>query len=1296
MRRFSDVSVPFMRVTMFGTLCPACPHCMRTKSRQDPSAVVKRNQRTLRGLKPKMPNLLVAILTAFAALGFLSVKSAVAQQLLPNTAQLDQGISVRYPSGWSIGQPTLHSWVLLNVPSNQLESVVPTSQVAIGYLIRVSNADAVSQLTQYANESSVAPTFLTIGGWPALQRVQLVARHQPGEGERNPFPDPQTVNITTAVAAGNLLVRLEGSLPSDANQQLQSLVLAIGQSLTFSSTGGTTQVQQELKQLQSSTGAATSTGGTSKPAQASALTGGAKSQALNAFADPPIFPLQQLNNGPNGELEVSVSNDGANIVIGKQSTWITSNDGGRTFPFTGSLTVDDGDSSISFAQSGNFYHAALACFGAGCDPPCPGASPSGTPPSTNNCMEVAPSTTKGQTFGALVNAAVCPNSGGAACSLDQEHIVADRINAGTGGSDLVYAAIRNCQGGCGTNGAFVTCSPDSDTTWAPLFALETGSDYPRVAVGGDGSFYVVYELGGNLRLDKFNACTTSASAITRASASFPVTVSSYSAFAGCEVAGGFGGLDRCNDGNTLSGPTVTVDDTNANHVYVAWANNTAANNEQIQVVDSTTGGLNWRTPVTVNSSVTGRRYHPWVCATDGNAFVSWYDRRAATAANNDLTDYYSASAGLSSGNLVANNNEVKISVASDAQCKLWPRGVRSVFDSENCSVQPEDAGYCKLGPPLPTPDTSSNERCDFVTTVCPFNSAGTETCQQGNFGQAVKYGDYNGNACIRGRLYTVFASSAGQSTIGDFFQASVVGSTTTATAYTGATSGFFDETVILSAVLTLSGTSVGIGSQPIAFSVGTQSCSGVTNTTGAAACPLKITQPPGLYTVSASFAGSGNYQASSASTDFVIVAPPVLAKSFAAPTVPLNHSTSLSFVVVNPNPTVALTAVGFTDTLPAGLVVSTPNGLTGSCGGGTITAIAGASSISLTGATLPASASCAFVVNVTGTIPGVMSNTTSAVTSLQGGAGKAASATITVVAPPVISKSFAATTLVIGSSTALSFTITNPNTTVALTAVGFTDTLPSGLVVATPNGLSGSCGGGAITAIAGSKNISLTSATLPASASCTFAVNVTATIAGKQHNTTSAVTSLQGGTGNAASATITVFAPALTDYFSNAHTVGAPDGTLLVNNSGGTGGSLCADIFVFDANEEMSECCSCTVTPDGLLTLSVNIDVTGNPLGSGFLSRGVITIIPAAQTGGVCPLPTAITGVPPDMNAWLTHIQTSTGGFNITEAGVGSQTIELSAEDLTTFEGQCAAVTSLGSGTGVCSNSAALAAICDQ
>jgi hypothetical protein len=802
-------------------------------------------------------------------LGLLPIDSR-AQAVLPHTAAIydKEGISVSYPDRWSLAQPTRGSWVILNVPPDQQDTQVPTVRVTIGYLKRPDHADAVRQLADYAKESSASSTFLTIGGWPALQRVQFVKRRLPGEQqeqEQQLFRNPNMVQITTAVAADNLLVRLEGDLPPYIDEPLWNLVLAIGQSLTFSSTGDPAQVQQELNQLRSAPQRPL-------PPQGDAFLPPITAPFLAPLASAPIFAPVRLANGTNGELEVAVSNNGTNIVVVKQSGWITSNDGGQTFPFTGNLNVSDGDSSIAFGQSGNFYHAALACFGNSCQAPCPGASPTGTPPSTNNCVEVAASNTSGQTFGALVNAAVCTDSGGTACFLDQEHIAADRVNAGAGGADRVYAAIRNCQGGCGTNGAFVTCSPDSGATWAPLLALEAGSDFPRVSVGGDGFFYVVYEIGGNIRVDKFNACTTSAAQMTRAAATFPSTVSAFNSFAGCEVANGFGGLDRCNDGNTLSGPTLTVDDTNANHVYVAWANNTAANNENVQVADSTDGGVNWRAPVTISAGVTTRRYHPWACATGGNAFVSWYDRRAATAANNDLTDYFAASAGLSGGNLVANNDEFKISTASDAQCSLWPRGVRSMFDSENCSVQPQLAGFCKLTP-IPNPDTSSNQRCDFTgpdATVCPANPAGPETCQLGNFGQAVKYGDYNGNACAIGRLYTVFASSAAQTNVRDFFQSFVVTPTSTTLVYNGATTGDFHDSVTLSGVLTLSGTSSGVNGQTITFSVGTQSCPGTTNPSGFASCPLTLNQASGSYTVTATFLGNGNFQASSASAAFTI------------------------------------------------------------------------------------------------------------------------------------------------------------------------------------------------------------------------------------------------------------------------------------------------------------------------------------------------------------------------------------------------------------------------------------------
>jgi arabinogalactan endo-1,4-beta-galactosidase len=127
--------------------------------------------------------------------------------------------------------------------------------------------------------------------------------------------------------------------------------------------------------------------------------------------------------------------------------------------------------------------------------------------------------------------------------------------------------------------------------------------------------------------------------------------------------------------------------------------------------------------------------------------------------------------------------------------------------------------------------------------------------------------------------------------------------------------------------------------------------------------------------------------------------PPTLAKAFGGAGVNLGGSTSLTFSLSNPNSSISLSGVGFTDTLPSGLVVSTPNGLTGSCGGGAITAAAGANVIGLAGATLSAGASCSFAVNVTGASLGAQNNVTTAVTSTEAGNGQTASAKITVVGP---------------------------------------------------------------------------------------------------------------------------------------------------------------------------------------------------------------------------------------------------------------------------------------------------------
>jgi uncharacterized repeat protein (TIGR01451 family) len=291
--------------------------------------------------------------------------------------------------------------------------------------------------------------------------------------------------------------------------------------------------------------------------------------------------------------------------------------------------------------------------------------------------------------------------------------------------------------------------------------------------------------------------------------------------------------------------------------------------------------------------------------------------------------------------------------------------------------------------------------------------------------------------------------------------------------------------------------------------------------------------PVGSDTVVATYNGDNNFAGGSGGSIVVTVnpvptAPPSITKIFGATSINIGQFTTLSFTITNPNasPT-SLTGVSFTDTFPSGLIVATPNGLTGSCGGGAITATAAGTSVVLTGATLAASANCTFSVNVTATSAGAKNNVTSPVTSNEGGTGNTANASIGVNAPspPQINKAFGATSINIGQSTSLSFTITNPNASSSLTGVGFSDPLPPGLVVATPSIVTGSCGGGSIAAAAAGTSVSLSGATLAANASCTFSVNITASTSGAKNNVTGAVTSNEGGAGNTANASITVNAP---------------------------------------------------------------------------------------------------------------------------------------------------------------------------
>jgi len=384
------------------------------------------------------------------------------------------------------------------------------------------------------------------------------------------------------------------------------------------------------------------------------------------------------------------------------------------------------------------------------------------------------------------------------------------------------------------------------------------------------------------------------------------------------------------------------------------------------------------------------------------------------------------------------------------------------------------------------------------------------------------------------------------------------------------------------------------------------------NPIGGATNQQFIANASGNYTVTVAISGCTSVP-SIATTVTVNPVPvsPTLIKSFNPTNIPLNSNSTLSFTINNPNTTSGLSGVGFVDNLPAGLVVATTPSVTGSCGAGTITATAGSSSVSLSGGTLTASpaagSSCTFSVAVKGTTAGTKLNTTNAITSTEAGTGATSNtAALEVIAPPAITKSFSPTTIAPGGVTTLTINISNPGSnTVQLNGVAFTDNFPANLVVANPNGLANTCGGTA-TATPGSGTFSLSGGTIPVNSSCTMSVMVTTPVGGLYVNNTNAVNSTNGGTGNSASASLTVIAPPTISKVFQPNIV-LQNGTTLLSftisnpntNTSLTGISFADNLLgglVLDSPNDLTNSCGGTITA---IAGSSSISLAGGMLGPG-------------------------------------------------------------------------------------------------
>jgi hypothetical protein len=561
----------------------------------------------LREMEASMKHQGTALAVVLGAILGLAWTAALGQPAGSQIAIVDQ-LAVRYPARWvRSGEPLRNAQELL-VPSLR-PGAAPLAYTVITYERRTSAAEAVARLAAIAaNVKAAHVTFLEIGGWPAMQR-----RYQAPlpRIQQKPVSEEERLALwtTTAIAVDSTVVRMDTTVFPGADPQLADEAEAAARTLLAPPPADPAVSAQEVLRLrQGDIPLPPRLTVPSPPPAPPAQTPQGVLPREGSAAIAPTNVLAAVNVG-FGELEVAVSNDGQVVVVGSNTGVARSADAGATFPnpvfiprgtfppgnFLPFFDQGDPSTAVGAGALGNLYISYLGL---------PGATGPGVTP-TSCAVTVMRSTDGGGTWTLAGNAASCPFTSASLCMPDQEHLAADRVNV-TPSGDQLYVVWRhytgggaNCQQITGTPVSSMACSTNGGVSWSPRIAVGAG-DHPRVTVGPDGLAYVVQMDGDDVVVNKFTSCANGLAPVTN----FPVTVVNLD-LPSCPVPG----LDRCKP-EGLTSPMLAVDDTNASHVYAAYAVSTSSSNDNIIVADSTDGGQTWSDSVRVSANTPGRRFMP--------------------------------------------------------------------------------------------------------------------------------------------------------------------------------------------------------------------------------------------------------------------------------------------------------------------------------------------------------------------------------------------------------------------------------------------------------------------------------------------------------------------------------------------------------------------------------------------------------------------------------------------------------------------------------------------------------------
>ena len=170
----------------------------------------------------------------------------------------------------------------------------------------------------------------------------------------------------------------------------------------------------------------------------------------------------------------------------------------------------------------------------------------------------------------------------------------------------------------------------------------------------------------------------------------------------------------------------------------------------------------------------------------------------------------------------------------------------------------------------------------------------------------------------------------------------------------------------------------------------------------------------------------------------------------------------------------------------------------------------------------------------------------------------------------------------------------------------------------------------------------------------------------------------------------------LGDSVVNITNSGARGAGLAAGTTAGTTGAICVNVYAFSPDEQMISCCSCPVTPNGLVSLSTRRDLVNNTLTPAVPTAIVVKLVATAPVSNSCNGSAASWGtLTSGMLAWGTTVHagaaagsaaviTETPFLPATLSGVGGEFVGIG--EAARLQSLCTFINANGSGFGICSS----------